>query len=78
MTLHNVGLDSLCTLVITQNVGGFGRPSERLSDMPSAISLRMKCLQEELSVQLSNRQVKNSSSLNKAKLHFGMPVGCFN
>ena len=56
MTLHNVSLDNLLTLVITQDVGGFGRASERLGRTPSAISLQMKRLQEELGVQLFNKQ----------------------
>ena len=56
MTLHNVSLDSLRTLVIAQDVGGFGRASERLSRTPSAISLQMKRLQDEIGVQLFRRQ----------------------
>jgi DNA-binding transcriptional LysR family regulator len=56
MTLHNVSLDSLRTLVIAQDVGGFGRASERLSRTPSAISLQMKRLQDEIGVQLFRKQ----------------------
>ena len=56
MTLHNVSLHILRTLVITQDVGGFGRASELLGHTPSAISLKMKRLQEELGVQLFNKQ----------------------
>ncbi len=56
MTLSNVSLDSLRTLVITQDVGGFGRASERLGRTPSAISLQMKRLQDEIGVPLFSKQ----------------------
>jgi DNA-binding transcriptional LysR family regulator len=56
MILNNVSLDSLRTLVITQDVGGFGRASERLGRTPSAISLQMKRLQEEVGVPLFRKQ----------------------
>jgi DNA-binding transcriptional LysR family regulator len=56
MLLNNLSLDSLRTLVITQDLGGFGRASERLGRTPSAISLQMKRLQEEVGVPLFRRQ----------------------
>jgi DNA-binding transcriptional LysR family regulator len=56
MTLSNVSLDNLRTLVITQDLGGFGRASERLGRTPSAISLQMKRLQEEIGVPLFSKQ----------------------
>lgn len=56
MVLNNLSLDSLRTLVITQDLGGFGRASERLLRTPSAISLQMKRLQEEIGVPLFRRQ----------------------
>jgi DNA-binding transcriptional LysR family regulator len=56
MILSNVSLDSLRTLVIAQDVGGFGRASERLGRTPSAISLQMKRLQDEIGVQLFRKQ----------------------
>jgi DNA-binding transcriptional LysR family regulator len=56
MVLNNLSLDSLRTLVITQDLGGFGRASERLGRTPSAISLQMKRLQEEVGVPLFQRQ----------------------
>jgi DNA-binding transcriptional LysR family regulator len=56
MILNNVSLDSLRTLVIAQDVGGFGRASERLGRTPSAISLQMKRLQDEIGVQLFRKQ----------------------
>ncbi len=56
MILNNLSLDSLRTLVITQDLGGFGRASERLGRTPSAISLQMKRLQEEIGVPLFRKQ----------------------
>ena len=52
MLLNNLSLDSLRTLVATQDLGGFGHASERLLRTPSAISLQMKRLQEEIGVPL--------------------------
>ena len=56
MLLNNLSLDSLRTLVITQELGGFGRAAERLLRTPSAISLQMKRLQEEVGVPLFRKQ----------------------
>jgi DNA-binding transcriptional LysR family regulator len=56
MVLNNLSLDSLRTLVITQDLGGFGRAAERLLRTPSAISLQMKRLQEEIGVPLFRKQ----------------------
>jgi DNA-binding transcriptional LysR family regulator len=59
MILNNVSLDNLRTLVITQDLGGFARASERLGRTPSAISLQMKRLQEEVGVLLFRKQGRN-------------------
>jgi DNA-binding transcriptional LysR family regulator len=56
MVLNNLSLDSLRTLVTTQDLGGFGRAAERLGRTPSAISLQMKRLQEEVGVPLFQKQ----------------------
>ncbi len=56
MLLNNLSLDSLRTLVATQDLGGFGRASERLLRTPSAISSQMKRLQEEIGVPLFRKQ----------------------
>ena len=61
MSLDNLSLDKLRTLVTTQDVGGFGRASERLGRTPSAISLQMKRLQEEIGVQLFLKQGRKTS-----------------
>ncbi len=56
MLLNNLSLDSLRTLVATQDLGGFARASERLLRTPSAISLQMKRLQEEIGVPLFRKK----------------------
>ncbi len=56
MVLDNLNLDSLRTLVVAQDLGGFGRAAERLGRTPSAISLQMKRLQEEVGVPLFRKQ----------------------
>ena len=56
MVLSNLNLDSLRALVVAQDLGGFGRASERLGRTPSAISLQMKRLQEEIGVPLFRKQ----------------------
>lgn len=56
MLLNNLSLDSLRTLVATQDLGGFGRAAERLLRTPSAVSLQMKRLQEEIGVSLFRKQ----------------------
>jgi DNA-binding transcriptional LysR family regulator len=56
MLLDNLSLDSLRTLVMIQDLGGFGRASEHLGRTPSAISLQMKRLQEEIGVPLFRKE----------------------
>jgi DNA-binding transcriptional LysR family regulator len=60
MVLNNLSLDSLRTLVFTQDLGGFARASERLGRTPSAISLQMKRLQEEIGVPIFRKQGRNT------------------
>ena len=60
MNLTNVDLDSLRALVIAQDLGGYGRAAEQLGRTPSAISLQMKRLQEEVGVPLFRRQGKRT------------------
>ena len=56
MVPNNLSLDSLRTLVMAQDVGAFGRASERLGRTPSGISLQMKRLQEEVEIPLFRKQ----------------------
>jgi DNA-binding transcriptional LysR family regulator len=50
--LRNLDLDILRTLVTAHDVGGFAQAADRLGRTPSAISLQMKRLQEELGTPL--------------------------
>ncbi|MEO8657735.1 MAG: LysR substrate-binding domain-containing protein [Bryobacteraceae bacterium] len=52
MVLRNLDLDTLRTLVTTHDVGGFAQAAERLGRTPSAISLQMERLQQELATPL--------------------------
>ncbi len=56
MLLRNLDLDTLRTLVTTHDVGGFAQAADRLGRTPSAISLQMKRLQEELGTPLFRKQ----------------------
>ncbi len=72
MILSNVNVDSLRTLMIAQNIGGSGRASERLGGTPSAISLQMKRLQDEIGVQLLESKAGKSSSPSRERLRFSV------
>jgi DNA-binding transcriptional LysR family regulator len=52
----NVDLDALRTLTLAQDLGGFGRAADQLRKTPSAISLQMKRLQEQVGVPLFLRR----------------------
>jgi DNA-binding transcriptional LysR family regulator len=52
MPLHNLDLDTLRTLVTTHDVGDFAQAADRPGRTPSALSLQMKRLQEELGTPL--------------------------
>lgn len=56
MVLTNIDLDALRTLAIAQDPGGFGRAAQQLGKTPSAISLQMKRLQDQVGVTLFFRQ----------------------
>ena len=60
MNLTNLDLDALRTLAIAQDLGGYGRAADQLGRTPSAISLQMKRLQEEVGVPLFRRQGKRT------------------
>jgi DNA-binding transcriptional LysR family regulator len=60
MVLTNLDIDALRTLVLAQDLGGFGRAAEQLRRTPSAISLQMKRLQEEVGAPLFRRQGKRT------------------
>jgi DNA-binding transcriptional LysR family regulator len=54
--LHNLNLDTLRTLVVANELGGYGGAGARLGRTPSAISLQMKRLQRDVGAPLFRRQ----------------------
>lgn len=52
MSLRTLDLETLRTLVVAHDCGGFGEAASRLNRTPSAVSLQMKRLQESIGVSL--------------------------
>ena len=52
MAFKNLDLDTLRTLAVANDLGGYGQAANRLGRTPSAISLQMKRLQEDLGTPL--------------------------
>jgi DNA-binding transcriptional LysR family regulator len=52
MNLTNLDLDTLRTLIVANDLGGYGQAAVRLGRSPSAISLQMKRLQEDVGATL--------------------------
>jgi DNA-binding transcriptional LysR family regulator len=52
MVLANLDLDTLRTLVVAYDLGGYGQAAERLGRTPSAVSLQMKRLQQDVGATL--------------------------
>ncbi|HTD73194.1 MAG TPA: LysR substrate-binding domain-containing protein [Steroidobacteraceae bacterium] len=56
MTLPNLDLDTIRTLVLAKDLGGYGQAGKRLGRTPSAISLQMKRLQELVGTALFQKE----------------------
>ena len=56
MVAPNLDLDTLRTLVVAHDLGGYRQAAERLGRTPSAISLQMKRLQEAVGAVLFRRE----------------------
>lgn len=52
MNMTNLDLDTLRTLIVAKDLGGYGQAAVRLGRTPSAISLQMKRLQEDVGATL--------------------------
>lgn len=52
MNMSNLDLDTLRTLSVAFDLGGYGQAAQRLGRTPSAISLQMKRLQEDVGANL--------------------------
>jgi DNA-binding transcriptional LysR family regulator len=59
MVLQNIDLDTLRTLVVANDLGGYRQAAERLGRTPSAISLQMKRLQEDVGAKLFRKNGRN-------------------
>jgi len=57
--LKNLDLDTLRTLVTAYDLGGYGRAAERLGRTPSAVSLQMKRLQQDVGSILFRKDGRN-------------------
>ncbi|MEO8621333.1 MAG: LysR substrate-binding domain-containing protein [bacterium] len=55
MHFQNLDLDTLRTLVVANDLGGYAQAAKSLARSPSAISLQMKRLQEDVGVPLFRR-----------------------
>jgi DNA-binding transcriptional LysR family regulator len=80
MSRITLDLDTLRTLVIATDLGGYGQAATRLSRTPSAISLQMKRLQEDLGATLF-RKVGRGVALTEAGeivLRFGRRILAMN
>jgi DNA-binding transcriptional LysR family regulator len=55
-SLTNLDLDTLRTLSVTHDLGGLSQAAERLGRTPSAISLQMKRLQDDLATPLFRKR----------------------
>jgi len=61
VNLTNLDLDTLRTLVTAQDLGGFAQAADRLGRTPSAISLQMKRLQDELGTSIFRKRGRGLS-----------------
>ncbi len=58
MNTANLDLDTLRTLSVAVDLGGYGQAGLRLGRTPSAISLQMKRLQEDVGADLFRKKGK--------------------
>jgi DNA-binding transcriptional LysR family regulator len=56
MNMANLDLDTLRTLAMAADLGGYGQAAARLGRTPSAISLQMKRLQEDVGASLFRKE----------------------
>jgi DNA-binding transcriptional LysR family regulator len=61
MNQRNLDLDTIRTLVVANDLGGYGQAAERLGRTPSAVSLQMKRLQQDLGATLFRKQGRGIS-----------------
>jgi DNA-binding transcriptional LysR family regulator len=61
MDLKNLDLDTLRTLVVANDLGGYRSAAKRLRRTPSAISLQMKRLQEDIGATLFRKDGRGTA-----------------
>jgi DNA-binding transcriptional LysR family regulator len=61
MDLINLDLDTLRTLIVANDLGGYRRAAKRLGRTPSAISLQMKRLQEDVGATLFRKDGRGTA-----------------
>lgn len=71
MHLTTLDLDTLRTLVVATDLGGFAPAAARLGRTPSAISLQMKRLQEELGAPVFRRAGRGTELTEAGSLALG-------
>jgi DNA-binding transcriptional LysR family regulator len=80
MNLTNLNLDTLRTLVLAVDLGGYGQAAARLGRTPSAISLQMKRLQEDIGTTLFRKHGRRVvlTEAGEIALRFGRRILALN
>src|SRR5215469_12775681 len=80
MNLTNLDLDTLRTLVLAADLGGYGQAAARLGQTPSAISLQMKRLQADVGAELFRKQGRKVvlTEAGEIALRFGRRILALN
>ena len=76
MDLTNLDLDTVRTLIVANDLGGYRQAAKRLSRTPSAISLQMKRLQENIGELCFAKTEEGRRSQRPEKSPFTMDGGC--
>ena len=73
MDLTNLDLDTVRTLIVANDLGGYRQAAKRLSRTPSAISLQMKRLQEDIGATLFRKDGRGTAltEAGEIALHYG-------
>ncbi|HEX7940729.1 MAG TPA: LysR substrate-binding domain-containing protein [Gemmatimonadaceae bacterium] len=71
MNFTNLDLDTLRTLAVASDLGGYGQAGARLGRTPSAISLQMKRLQQDVGARLFRKQGRGVALTEAGELVLG-------
>src|SRR5690349_4898038 len=80
MSFKNLDLDTLRTLAVANDLGGYSQAANRLGRTPSAISLQMKRLQEEIGAPLFKKHGRGLAltEAGELALRFGRRILALN